>query len=50
MNRAALKKDAKKQLTGNWQWAVIFTLVTGIIDGLVSGLTTGIGAFLAAML
>lgn len=50
MNRAALKKDAKKQLTGNWQWAVIFTLVTGIIGGLVSGLTTGIGAFLAAML
>lgn len=50
MNRAELKKEAKKNLSGNWQWAVLLTLVTFIICGLAGALIRWVDSFLAAML
>lgn len=50
MDRIELKRQAKQKLTGNWQWSVVLTLLTGIIASAIGGFTYGIGAFVAAMI
>lgn len=47
MDRIELKRNAKQTLSGNWQWAVILTLLTSIISGGIGGVTWGIGYFIA---
>lgn len=50
MDRSKLKQTAKAVLRGNWQWAVIFSLLIAIIAGLVSLFTNGIASFLISLL
>lgn len=50
MDRIELKRNAKQTLSGNWQWAVILTLLTSIISGGIGGVTWGIGYFIAGMI
>lgn len=50
MDRIELKRDAKQTLSGSWQWAVILTLLTGIISGGIGGVTWGSGYFIAGMI
>ncbi|WP_251545686.1 DUF975 family protein [Limosilactobacillus caecicola] len=50
MNRENLKTQAKSLLSGNWQWAVIFSLLTAIITGVISALTGGIGMIVGGLI
>lgn len=50
MDRIELKRDAKQKLSGNWQWAVILTLLTSLIGGGIGGITWGVGSFIAGMI
>lgn len=37
-------------LRGNWQWAVIFSLLTFIIAGVIAGITSGVATFITGMI
>lgn len=50
MDRITLKTEAKKALKNNWTWAVVLTLLTGIIAGLLSWITSGFGSIIVSFL
>lgn len=50
MDRSKLKQTALLLLRGNWEWAVILSLLTAIIAGLIAGATKGIGSIIAGLI
>ena len=50
MDRSKLKQTALLLLRGNWEWAVILSLLTAIIGGLIAGATGGIGSIIAGLI